>query len=334
MRYAQYTIHPGLLQFGEGADGSMAGNPHNYVNAGLSHILMALENGDLQGAIIAIRNLMTNPLEGQYPTTPLDWNNVIRFTDVSEDIQSNLQPLRIYTLGRFSVLKDGCRIQFQGKAQKKPIDLLKSIIALGGRDVAKQHIAELLWPDSEGDAAVSVINTTLSRLRKLIGKDALITDNGRITLDPSYCWVDCWELEKVLNTIKEHDRTTKDASVEVKKALGFYQGSFMTGEDEGWLISRRERIRSRFLYTLSQHGQALMDAGECEDAIVLYGKVLEIDNLNEECYLNLMRCLHSRGHQAEVIRVYQRCRQALHDTLGVEPSKECTALYTAITNGK
>ncbi|MBP2685422.1 MAG: malT [Deltaproteobacteria bacterium] len=49
--------------------------------------------------------------------------------------------VRIHTMGRFSVACDGKRVGFQGKAQQKPLHLLKALIALGGRDVPRESSA-------------------------------------------------------------------------------------------------------------------------------------------------------------------------------------------------
>ena len=309
------------------------------IHSRLILILSALESGDVQAGLAYIKGLIgkvtRNPSDQQALVEHHGADNVVPMQNVTSTYphaEVTTPPVTIYTLGRFAVLRQGRPLQFRTKAQKKPLDLLKVIISLGGRSVSKLHIAELLWPDSEGDAAISVINTTLSRLRKLIGKEAIITESGRVTLNPEFCSVDCWDLEKSLNAIKSSDHNKKDASNFVRQALKYYQGSFLAGEDEGWSVSRRERIRSRFLHTMSQHGQLLMSQGDCECAITLYTKVLEIDDLNEEFYLNLMRCLISHGRVSEAMQVYQRCIKTLNEALGIEPCKEVTALYQIIMN--
>ncbi len=45
--------------------------------------------------------------------------------------------LRIYTLGRFGLIKDGEAMRFTGKIQQKPLALLKALIAFGGREVSE-----------------------------------------------------------------------------------------------------------------------------------------------------------------------------------------------------
>jgi len=45
-----------------------------------------------------------------------------------------------------------------------------ALIAMGGRQVPQTRLADLLWPDAEGDAAYRALITTLQRLRRLIGE--------------------------------------------------------------------------------------------------------------------------------------------------------------------
>ena len=77
--------------------------------------------------------------------------------------------LKIFTLGRFGLVKDGKPLQFARKAQEKPLALLKALIAFGGREVHEEQIADALWPEADGDLAHKSVATTLWRLRKLIG---------------------------------------------------------------------------------------------------------------------------------------------------------------------
>jgi DNA-binding SARP family transcriptional activator len=76
--------------------------------------------------------------------------------------------LRIYTLGRFSLLKGDVSLHSGNKAQKKPIDLLKALIAFGGRDIRRESLSDALWPDADGFSANNSLSTTLQRLRKLV----------------------------------------------------------------------------------------------------------------------------------------------------------------------
>jgi DNA-binding SARP family transcriptional activator len=52
-----------------------------------------------------------------------------------------------------------------------------------------------------------------------------------------------------------------------------------------------------------------------------------MDNLAEEFYQGLMTCHQNLGQRAEALSVYNRCRRALSQAFGVEPSAKTQALY-------
>lgn len=83
--------------------------------------------------------------------------------------ESAAWPVQVFTFGRFSVLADGTPLVFCRKTPKRPVALLKVILAFGGRDVSEHRLAEALWPDDDGDAAHDALAVNLHRLRRLLG---------------------------------------------------------------------------------------------------------------------------------------------------------------------
>lgn len=64
------------------------------------------------------------------------WWDVVRAAQHTADrTQGSTPPTQIYAFGRFSLVIDGTPLCFIHKTPKKPIALLKVLIALGGRDV-------------------------------------------------------------------------------------------------------------------------------------------------------------------------------------------------------
>ena len=72
-------------------------------------------------------------------------------------------PIKIYTLGSFRLLKDDGPFQFTGKVQRKPLEMLKALIALGGKDISESRLCDILWPDADGDSALKSFEMTLHR---------------------------------------------------------------------------------------------------------------------------------------------------------------------------
>ncbi len=236
-------------------------------------------------------------------------------------------PLKLYALGRFAIVNDDKPVTVSGKAQKKPLELLKALLALGGRGVAAATLAQTLWPDTDADIAQRTLDTTLHRLRRLLGEDrALTLHDGQLSLNPGYCWVDVWAFERLLSP-------TNDAAVvgaQTEKALALYQGPFLGRDDAYWALALRERVRSKFLRAVVRRGQSLEATTQWAASAECYLKGIEVDHLAEEFYRRLMHSYHQLNRRAEAMAVYERCCRALSSVLGIEPAQETKALYKEI----
>jgi len=250
-------------------------------------------------------------------------------------------PLRVETLGRFRVFKDRKPIEFTGKAQRRPLDLLKVVIACGGCDVSEATVVEALWPRIDGDSAHKSFATTLHRLRKLLGAErAIQLSDGKLTLDGRLIWLDTWAFDQIVTRINQTLRPRfEDSVVESRKLsdlatqlLERYAGPFLASDSEqSWGLPMRDRIRQRFVRAVVEISRHWLRTGDPERAIDLLEGAIERDYSIETIYRGLMECYASLGRDSEAVDTYARCRKMLAATLEVEPSTETTALYEKLT---
>lgn len=275
-----------------------------------------------------IRTIYKDLLLGDYPS--------VQFVPPTPEPERTAhgKPLIILTLGTFSIVREGTPIVFKGKAQKKPLLLLKALISLGGKQVRTSTIADLLWPDSEGDAASSAFFTTLLRLRRLLDNQSTVEiSEGRARINPDLVWIDLWEFDRLC---READRSPADGASSpsaldgMRHAIGLYKGHFLPAEEQVWTVSVREALRNRFIKLVSRLGDLLEREGELKNALEHYEKALEIDDLAEEFYLRLMTCHLKQGKRAEAIAVYERCAKVLHAELGTNPRREIVEIVRKI----
>jgi two-component SAPR family response regulator len=248
--------------------------------------------------------------------------------------------LKIYTMGRFSILEDGKPIHSRKKAQRKPMDLLKVLIALGGRQVSQDLIIDYLWPDAEGDVSRKSFATTLHRLRKKIGTpDALQLSNGCLTLSQKHCWVDVWAFERIVNNIDKLWEKSGDEKAILQaiqfsnKAIDLYKGPFLFEQlNEPWTIFYRERVRNKFLRLVGKLGRYWEKNGELNKALECFQKSLEVDGFDEETYRRLMVCYKRMGLNSKALEVYNRCKNIMTAKFGVGLS-QATEIVRASIHG-
>jgi DNA-binding SARP family transcriptional activator len=265
----------------------------------------------------------------------LDWKGDLRFpSNLKASITNRYWPLKIYTLGRFELVRDNKPIELSRKAPKKPFTMLKTLIAFGGKDVSETQISDILWPETEGDKAHNSFKTTLSRLRQLIGiQDAILIHEGQITLNPRLCWVDLWEFERLLDNAEDAARLGyKVKSFRyIESSVGMYHGNFLAGDiAEPWTFFIRDRSRDRLFRNLIKLGTYLEDKNQFEKALDCYIKGIEIYELAEEFYQKLIKCYHRLGRNDEALNVYDRLKRILATTTKRSPSSKTECLIQTL----
>jgi DNA-binding SARP family transcriptional activator len=244
---------------------------------------------------------------------------------------------KVSTLGRFEILRgDGSNLL--SSRGGRPIEVLKTAIAFGATDVSVDRITDVLWPNIDRDYAHRSFNTTLHRLRKLLGEDeALLLANGQLSLNDKYFWLDTWAVDQAWEDFrtslrqggKAPDNERLDELAE--RVLELYRGPFMPGdEDHPWTISARQQLSTRFLRFIGDLGGYLESNEQFDEALDLYFRGLDADDLAEGLYRRLMLCFQHLGRKAEAIEAYHRCSRTLSARLGVKPSDETTAIYDSL----
>lgn len=245
-------------------------------------------------------------------------------------------PIRIRTLGLFSIERDGEPAKSSRKESRKPLELLKLLIALGGTAVPVPRLCAVLWPDAPGDAARNSFDNALHRLRKLLGDDHHVQLlSGSLALNATTCWTDMAALKICLAKMDElapgGDPAQRLALLD--QALALYQGEFLPGEDElPDVLVARGRAQVWFGRQMGAQGTNLEALGQYERAARLYRRVVEQQPLAEEIYRRLIGCLLALGQRAEAYEVYRHCRQQLSVVLGIRPAPETEALVSGLRN--
>ena len=228
-------------------------------------------------------------------------------------------PVRIVTLGRFGVQVNGEPLEFSRKLPRKTLLLLKAIVAFGGRDVPEQALCDALWGDEEGDAARNALSITVLRLRKLLGSnESVLQQGGKVSLNRELCWVDAWVFEA----------RPADAESASRKVLNLYGGTFLPEDvDASWSVPARERLRGKFIHALSAHGAVLESQSDEAGALQCYLRGIDADPIVESFHQGLMRCYERMGKRTEAFSAYRRLKHTLSVVLGVPPSDATQRLF-------
>lgn len=234
--------------------------------------------------------------------------------------------VRIYALGGFKVMVRDAQLTFTHKTPKKPMALLKALVAFGGRDVSQRKLMDAIWPEEDGDMAYHSLGINLHRLRKLLGSpDTVVLADGRVSLNDKLVWTDVDSFEHGI------DQSGKSSGA-VEDVLTLYAGAFLAdSDDEQWVIATRERLRSKFLRQILAIGRELEQAANPGQAAVWYLRGLESDELVEEFYQGLIRCHLAQGQVTQAQIVFRQLGATL-GTTGMRPSQMTEALLHNISS--
>lgn len=256
-----------------------------------------------------------------------------RLTAPSKRVPHWPWPVQVTTFGGFALAVGGEAVRTTvGKAQRKPLELLRALAAHGHRGVTAERLADHLWPASDGAAGRAALKVTLSRLRKLLASDAAIEHNeGRLTLSAAFVHLDTDCFDAVCDEI---ERAGDATSVRQLRALAldlvrWYRGPFLDGEEANpLLLGARHRLHTRFLRAAGSLAALLVRRGELHTATDLLEAAALIDPVDEDLHRRLIRLLRDRGEHAAALRAYRRLRESLSHMLGVLPgaaTQECVA---------
>ena len=234
--------------------------------------------------------------------------------------------LQIRLLGQFDVHLDKKRILIPTRLGQS---LLAYLALTAGTSHRREKLAGTFWPDTSDEGARRNLRQELWRIRKALSTqqnrevDYLLADEFTVTFNrKTEYWLDVAQVER------------SDADLEsLSRNLAFYQGEFLPGFYEDWVMLERERLQSVFdtkmeklleQLIVTEHWTAVQEQAE---------RWLTLGNTPEPAFRALMLASGARGDMAKVSSIFQRCVADLKDQFGVEPSAETRALYEGLLKG-
>ncbi|MFJ9897542.1 AfsR/SARP family transcriptional regulator [Streptomyces sp. NPDC091280] len=245
--------------------------------------------------------------------------------------------VRFAVLGPVRAWRGGHELDL-GSPQQRAV--LAALLLRRGRAVALAELLDAVWGEEQPAAAVSVLRTYVSRLRKVIepGRDADGTRRMVVSVGDGYLIrlpADGLDLT-VFEQLVTRARTLRDAgelsaaAELLRAALDGWQGTALAGLPGPLAESEGSRLNEERLATLEtwldvevargRHGEVVAEL------IALTGKY----PLREQLCRLLMLALYRSGRQAEALAAYRETRATLVAELGIEPGAPLQDLHDRI----
>jgi DNA-binding SARP family transcriptional activator len=245
--------------------------------------------------------------------------------------------IRIESMGRLRVLRDGAAVPDTSFARPRARALLGALLAAGG-SAHREVLCERLWPDLPPQRAAAALRTTLHDLRRAVEPELdagdplalLVTDAESVRL--VFGERDTWDAAELrwLAAIPA-DEAPEDRLARLRRADALCVGEFL--EDwpfDDWADPPRRELAALRDDVSAALADALLEAGDHSGAIARLERLSAQDPEREGRHLALMRAYAAAGERAMALRQYHICRTVLRREQGIEPGTEIRALYTAL----
>lgn len=257
---------------------------------------------------------------------------------------------RLVMAALFLSLFDQPRLQKDGEPlelnSRKGMALLAVLAVDAGRWQSRDRLAALLWPDSDQNHARTNLRRLLYRLRRTAVGGWLEAEPERVTLRPGDGGtIDVVRFAACYAEAASHAHETVASCprclMRLREAVELYRGDFLadfylpgSGPFEEWVTRTRLHFQHQALQAWATLTAAALAAGQWEEAERLARRQLEVENLREAAWRQLLAALANSGQPGAALAEYQALVALLRDELAVRPARETRELHEAIVAGE
>ncbi|MQA12120.1 MAG: AfsR/SARP family transcriptional regulator [Pseudonocardiaceae bacterium] len=240
--------------------------------------------------------------------------------------------MQIGMLGPFEVrTDDGVLADVPGARLRA---LLIALALEPDRIIPKATLVDWIWGEHPPTEAANALQRLISRLRKALPEGLVDGQaNGyRLRVDPDA--VDAIRFERLVSQARGDEDLR---AAQLREALALWRGAPMQDiglQDSAAFDAAVTRLEGLRLTAMEDRFDAEIGLGHGADVVTELTDVVAAHPVRERLVAALMRALVATGRDTEALLVYQRTRETLADTLGVDPSPELSALHTALLRGE
>ncbi|HLI48683.1 MAG TPA: tetratricopeptide repeat protein [Chthonomonas sp.] len=195
------------------------------------------------------------------------------------------------------------------------------------RAYPREHLASLLWPDADFDQASPRLRQAIAALRRqmeppgLLPEALFLTAGGRLTLqiNPALIRTDVAEFQNLLKQAQSAPDENTTCTL-LEQAVALYQGELLTDYEEEWIFIEREHLSEAVLGALNRLLNLYAQRNDLQNACAAAHRIVQLDPLNENGYLNLMRLLIAAKLPSQALTQYQTMASIWREQFGESPS--------------
>jgi SARP family transcriptional regulator, regulator of embCAB operon len=244
----------------------------------------------------------------------------------------------------FSVLGP-MAVRINGRVCTPTASKVRQVLALlllrANQVVGLDAAMEELWGDQPPRTAVTIIQTYVYQLRKLLAEHSrtqvIHTVAPGYVLDVPADSVDFWRFTRQVDQARQDlDRgAARPAASRLTAALELWTGPVLDNVEHGPLLTGYvARLEEQRMLARELRLRANMNLGRHRELIPELKSLVAAHPFHEWLHAQLMIALHRSGRRGEALTAYQDVRRLLSAELGVEPSATLKRIQQSVLSGE
>lgn len=231
--------------------------------------------------------------------------------------------LTVGVLGPLLVRVDGKPVVISSARERAVIEALA---LRPGAPTRVETLVDAIWGEDPPPNARKVVQTYVARLRKVLPPGAIVSAPDGYRLDVSgRDAVDAQWFEDLVGGAPRH------SAARIRDGLDLWRGEpYESLADVASVIGVRARLVELRRTAEEDELDALLARGEHARVVAQAEVAVAAEPLRERRWGQLMIALFRCGRQADALRAFQRCRDTLVDTLGIDPGPDLQEIERAV----
>jgi DNA-binding SARP family transcriptional activator/tetratricopeptide (TPR) repeat protein len=205
----------------------------------------------------------------------------------------------------------------------RTVALVGFLVAHAGSPQMRPRIAGLFWPDSTDAQALTNLRRELHSLRQVLGDEPslVVTSRDLCWRDTETCRVDLrtFDIEREAALAAASSGDVEGILAHAAKAIAQYQGDFLPGAYEDWLLETRSTLERQCADLCDLICETRLRTGNLTGAVDAARRRIQLQPLEEVGYRTLMQLQADLGDRAGALSTYHHCASVLERELGVMP---------------
>lgn len=219
--------------------------------------------------------------------------------------------------------------------RQKTRTLLALLVLSRGREMTRDRLASLLWPESCIETARRNLYSVWSQLRRALAIEGscpyLIRSQSGFRLDARLVTSDAFAFEALCRSLLFGSPEADDWERLYAQVSNSYAEDLMPCEEKNELVDTlRGRYRMQLVDGMIAASKRLLLQGEPRGSLWFARTALERDRTREDAYVTLMEAQIGADQRGAALDTYFACRRFLTEELGIDPSPYIVRLYRSI----